>query len=368
MLPRVKRRRPLMGPAILVVAIAVAVSAQYSSWWAINAIVDQNGRPVSCENYWTTVFPSSTWDTRCGGSSPPSAATAMAATAAGVPHVTAVASASANASLLAGVLAGLAVLLSVLARPGFFPRRGLAVIALALGVLAATASFAGAIYFMEALPSAWQSDHYTYQTGDPGRPSFSGHDNASFYGNDSGVTESWSWGPTTGWYLAWGSGALILAGSALTWRTLSRDGRLAPPESCTPRATPPPVPRPRATTEDGPSRSGGSGLLAIGGADRTMLPPPHGGSVPGPSDFRYTATLRSDRCSHPGGEEPSQVGGVQRTESLGTQSRKRVPFQGPGTAAARGPSWILGQLELSRELVAAVESTGTNTSISAWLR
>jgi hypothetical protein len=221
MFPRMKRHRPLVGPAILFVGILVCVSVQYSPWWATNAIVDENGQPAYCENYWTTVFPTGTYFTQCSGSSPPSSPVNHQAL--DTPHVTGVAEVSADATLLGGLLAGLAILLAVLPRPGRHPRRGLALAVLTLGLLATVAAFAGAAYFQEALPGAWHSDNYTYQTGDPIQPSFSGHNEIMPHPNDSSVTESWTWGPAIGWYLAWVAGALILAGSLLAWRTLWRD-------------------------------------------------------------------------------------------------------------------------------------------------
>jgi hypothetical protein len=227
MLARVKRRRPVIGPAILVVGILLCLSAQYYPWWAINATVDQNGQALYCQSSWTTVFPSGTYFTRCAGPEPPAAS--PGGQQFNVPSVAAVAAVSADASLVAGVLAAVVILLSVVPRPGYFPRPGLAAILLVVGVLAAVASFAGAAYFMEELPHAWQSDNYTYQTGNPLQPSFSGSNEATPHLNQPSITESWTWGPTTGWYLAWGSGAVILIGSALSWRESARTSGPASP-------------------------------------------------------------------------------------------------------------------------------------------
>lgn len=215
----------MIGPAILVLGILVCISVQYSPWWTINAVVYQNGQPVYCENYWTTVFPSAAVFTRCTGPAMSSAPTSGQTL--DTPNVVGVTAVGADASLLAGVLAAVVILLSVVPRPGLLPRRGLATVVLVIGILAATASFAGAAYYVEELPHAWQSDNYTYQTGDPGSPSFSGSNAAVPHSQDPNinpnVTESWSWGPAIGWYLTWGSGVVILVGSAAAWRALSRD-------------------------------------------------------------------------------------------------------------------------------------------------
>jgi len=221
MFQRVRGRRPLLGPIVFLVAIAVCVSALATSWWAVDAIVYYHGEEAYCENYWTTVFPSGTYASECGGSSPPGSG---GSSGLHVPHVAAVMAVSVQLTLLGAVLSALVVLFSVLPRPGFLPRRGLAVLALSVGLVAATACFVGAAYFEEELPHAWQSDNFTYQTGDPHPPSFSGQNTISVPPNNSGITETWTWGPTSGWYLSWAAGGLMGVGSILTWGSLWRNG------------------------------------------------------------------------------------------------------------------------------------------------
>jgi len=219
--PRARRRRPIIGPILLGLSLIVCLSVLSYPWWAADAIVYQNGKAVSCENYWTTVYPSGTYAIRCGGAAPPgSPGGAQLHT----PSVASVTSTSVDLVLLSGLLSGLAALLAFLPRPGFLRSRGRAAVVLTVGLLAVAASFGGAIYFMEELPHAWQSDDFTYQTGDSHTPSWAG-------GNEEpvtpGINETWSWGPAVGWYIPWAAGALALVGSVFSWWALWRGPRSA---------------------------------------------------------------------------------------------------------------------------------------------
>ncbi len=217
---RNQRLRRLIGPLLFAAAIVLCFSALYAPWWALNEIVYVNGQPGYCENYWTTVFSTGSYDSNCGGSAPPTSP--QGATPLEMPDVETLTETSVGAAAFGALLSIFAIGFAVYTRPGQSPHRGVATLVLVIGLLAAGACFTGATYFVVELPNAFQTDNFTIQTGDPYPPTFFGHAEYSSNGSTPSevVTASLNWGPTTGWYLPWVGGALMAAASILSWRSL----------------------------------------------------------------------------------------------------------------------------------------------------
>lgn len=218
-----KRRRPILGPLVFLVAGLFLLLCWSGPLWATNAIVYENGKPVWCENYWTTIYTSSTDASRCGGSTPP---TGPSGDTFPTPHVASIVQTSILAENVAALLSFGGVGLAVLPRPERLPRVGLVVGILVLSSASAGLAAVGPLYFQSNLPPALHADNFSYLTGYPGALTYAGSGSVRISAN---VTETWTWGPVSSLNYPFVGSGLVLSAGMLTGWSMRRRLRPLPP-------------------------------------------------------------------------------------------------------------------------------------------
>lgn len=151
-----------------------------------------------------------------------------------------------------GLLIGggiLAILGAILAFVGTGTRSKLMTPALILVVLGLVLGFAAAGYLAADSVSAYKADSHGLPSNGTGPfASFSGScsegTSGCFGGFGGGGNGTATWGPTTGWYLAWVGGVILLISVVLIWRGRSAMGSAAPSPApmATDASTPPEAP------------------------------------------------------------------------------------------------------------------------------